>query len=515
MRRDAADARRYGCTGLMGIHWRTRILGPATSALAKAAWDQDPWNKTPNKPATPSKEEGPSGGSAAAFTNNPIAETDEETLYQTVRYNMAAYCFKVPDGAYQVTLKFCEPHYNESVKRVFGVKLEGRQIIKGLDIFARVGKNKALDYTFPDIEVADGWLDVDFVYEVEYPSIAAIVIEGASAGRKINCGGPAYNDYRADWPAPMPERGYLPTEDFYTDWAVSQFGKAAGAKAAKIFEKMDGNLPRSSHWIGGPGGMKADPRPWSDVEKEYVFVDELEALRPLVEGAGNRERFDYWLNTFRGMEAQSKASCLWAVYNKAMEKVGTEKDSAAKKELALNAALPVRIELVAAVREAFARLLAIVSNPGEMGTVANWEQHILPSLLLKPGKELEEILGQPLPEEARLEKEYRGPARIIVPTQPTSIDEGEVLALKVIVLAKEPVREGAVFWRALGAGSYEQAPLMHVARGVYTVSFPPGGASGQALEYHVKVVMEGGEVLHFPATASVLNQTLVVAPAMK
>ena len=222
MRRDAADARRYGCTGLMGIHWRTRVLGPAVSALAKAAWEQEPWNKTPTTPAIPMKEEGPKGGSAAAFPNNPIAETDDQTLYQTVRYNMATYCFKVSDGTYQVTLKFCEPHYNESGKRVFGVELEGRQVIKGLDIFARVGKNKALDYTFPGIEVSDGWLDVDFVYEVEYPSIAAIVIEGAPAGRKINCGGPAYKDYRADWPTPMPERGTLPTADFYADWAVSQ-----------------------------------------------------------------------------------------------------------------------------------------------------------------------------------------------------------------------------------------------------------------------------------------------------
>ena len=34
MRRDAADARRYGCTGLMGIHWRTRVLGPNVPALA-------------------------------------------------------------------------------------------------------------------------------------------------------------------------------------------------------------------------------------------------------------------------------------------------------------------------------------------------------------------------------------------------------------------------------------------------------------------------------------------------
>ena len=45
MRRDAFDALRYGCTGLMGIHWRTRILAPNVSALAKAAWDQSGWRE--------------------------------------------------------------------------------------------------------------------------------------------------------------------------------------------------------------------------------------------------------------------------------------------------------------------------------------------------------------------------------------------------------------------------------------------------------------------------------------
>ena len=44
MRRDAFDALQYGCTGLMGIHWRTRILGPNVSALANAAWDQRRWS---------------------------------------------------------------------------------------------------------------------------------------------------------------------------------------------------------------------------------------------------------------------------------------------------------------------------------------------------------------------------------------------------------------------------------------------------------------------------------------
>ena len=51
MRRDAVDASNYGCTGLMGLHWRTDILSPNISALAQAAWDQS-WNtlSSTNKP---------------------------------------------------------------------------------------------------------------------------------------------------------------------------------------------------------------------------------------------------------------------------------------------------------------------------------------------------------------------------------------------------------------------------------------------------------------------------------
>jgi hypothetical protein len=40
MRYDAVDALRLGCTGLTGIHWRTRILAPNIAALAQAGWDQ-------------------------------------------------------------------------------------------------------------------------------------------------------------------------------------------------------------------------------------------------------------------------------------------------------------------------------------------------------------------------------------------------------------------------------------------------------------------------------------------
>lgn len=39
VRKDAVDAYRYRCNGLMGIHWRTMELSPTFRALAQAGWD--------------------------------------------------------------------------------------------------------------------------------------------------------------------------------------------------------------------------------------------------------------------------------------------------------------------------------------------------------------------------------------------------------------------------------------------------------------------------------------------
>ena len=46
MRKDALDSWKYGCDGLFGIHWRTRIIGPNISSLAKAAWECDTYDDT-------------------------------------------------------------------------------------------------------------------------------------------------------------------------------------------------------------------------------------------------------------------------------------------------------------------------------------------------------------------------------------------------------------------------------------------------------------------------------------
>ncbi len=528
MRRDAADALAYGCTGLMGIHWRTRVLGPNVSALARAGWEQKDWNPDFGKkyvPPDPKLTEGREGGNVAAFPNSPMADTEDDTLYQTVRWDVSAYRFKVPNGEYKVRLQFCEPHYNEAGKRVFGVEMQGKQVIDKLDIFAKVGKNKVLDYTFEDVKVTNGLLDIGFIKTVEFPCIAAIVVEGESCIRKINCGGPAYKDYEADMPSSQPDGRPrdLPADDFYADWALTHFGPEAAKPIAKLFAGLDGgptavtqgqgntNLPRPSTWVGGPGGINPDPRPWEQVSKEYEFVDELAKLRPWIRGSGNLERFDYWLNTFRYLRAVGRVNCTWARFNEAMKKVNEEKKASVQKQLALETALPIRKELVAQVADVHRYLLATITTTGGMGNVTNWQQHLMPTLLTQPGEELEKILGRELPEDAKPSDKYDGTPRIIVPTVRSSLNTGEDLRLKVIILTQKQPQDAFLYWRPMGTDNYTKATLTHVARGVYSVTIPAREIKNNDLEYHVKVTFDPplADSIYFPATAPQMDQTVI------
>ena len=364
MRKDALDALTYGCTGLMGIHWRTRILGPNTSVLARAAWGQAGWRD-------------------------------------------------------------CKPF----------------------------GKNDR----------------------------------------------------------------FIPSEDFWRDWATIQFGQDAGEKIGGLFAKIDCQLPRPSDWVNGPGGIKPDPRPWAEVGKEYTFVDDLAAMRSLVKGPASLDRFDYWLNQLQYLRAVAHVNCIWAKYNEAMAKMEAEKDAAARKRLGEQTAVPLRKELVAAVKEVYGYLLSTVSNTGEMGMIVNWEQHLLPTLLDEPGEKLAKLMEWPvagyqaMAVGTALDAYYEGHPRMFVPEVRTNITADESLSLKVIVLDGKPAREVAVHWRPLG-GEYSAVPARHVARGVWTVTLPSKSALSDTFEYYVTALTDGGQALHFPVTAPEVTQTVVVMP---
>ena len=278
MRKDAADALRYGCDGLLGIHWRTRILGPNVAALAQASWSQENWKS---------------------------AEVDRDPP-----------------------------------------QLEG---------------------SFED-------------RRGQYPS-----------WRKAAC------------------------QDFYLDWATAEFGSRAGQRMGPLFAQLDCALPRPADWVNGPGGIVPDPRPWSVVRKEYEFVDQLRDLGPLIQGGGNLERFDYWLNNLRYMRALAKLNCTWAELNVVLQSMKQAADTSSRKQLAQRQALPLRVRLIRELTYVQEYLLQTVSTKGGMGTVANWQQHVFPILLDASEQAIVEATGQPLPNLATLPTVYSGPVRMFVP----------------------------------------------------------------------------------------------------
>jgi hypothetical protein len=295
--------------------------------------------------------------------------------------------------------------------------------------------------------------------------------------------------------------------DFYADWARVEFGPEVAEPIAALFTRLDGQLPRPADWVTGPGSIKPDSRPWEQVQKAYVFVDELASLRPRIVGPGNLERFDYWLNNFRYLRSIAQVNCIWARFNDALSKVVAEKDPQVQKKLARELALPPRTELVAAFTELHRHLLATVTNPGEMGNVSNWQQQTLPVLLTAPGKKLAALLGEQLPAHAIPSKEYSGEPRLFVPEVRTGIVAGETLKLTVIILGIKP-QVVEVCWRPLGTGPFAKTPLTHVARGVYAVAMPAESVKSD-FEYYVQATA-GDTSLVFPPTAPVMNQTVVV-----
>ncbi|MHB9028908.1 MAG: malectin domain-containing carbohydrate-binding protein [Candidatus Latescibacterota bacterium] len=496
MRCDAADALRYGCDGLFGIHWRTRALAPNVLALARAAWKQGDWAKQ--------QISGPVDGRAFA-TDLQVEGTTDDLLYQTMRTDVSEYRFAVPNGNYTVRLRFCEPTLEKPGERAFGIALQGKKVLDRLDIFERAGKLRAHDEQFGNIRVSDGLLQVNFLQLKGAPCVSAIEIEGTDHTRRINCGGPAHLNFDADW-TKIPAR-YAPTGDFYDDWCRSEFGPGAGPRASALFQRLDGYLPRPADWVNGPGGIRPDARPWEQVKPEYAFVDEFESLRTLVKGNGNLERFDYWLNTFKYLRAMGRLNCAWGEFQAELDKAKAEKDPGLRAERARRDALPKYRELPKYVDDVYAHLFPTVTTPGELGTVMNWEQHLFPLLFDKPREELGKVMrGEAEPPVMR--KDYTGPARIIVPTVRTSLNRGENLNLKVIILDAKPPLTAELLWRPLGTGVFRKVPLTHVARGVYRVELPK---PGEDFEYSIQVLTAGNKELVWPSAAPEMRQTVIVS----
>ena len=528
-RRDAADALAYGCSGLMGLQWRTRICAPNVAALAQAGWDQSQWNPAPGK--LPKKDQlvvptplvaetgtfvSPLAGSIAGYADVDIKGTEDDLLYQTCRYDTKGYDIKLPNGKYKVTLGFCEPHFSATDQRIFDVRIAGSKVIDKLDIFKEEGQFKALDYTFDNIEVFEGNLLIRLDYIKSLPCISAIVIEGKDLTQKINCGGQNYKDYITDvvqvtpiaWQGP---RGAFSSDDFYDDWAPAMFGPSVAKETAELFKRIDGRIPRAAS-SGVPSGLKEDRRPWNKVNAEYTFVDDLQCLQPKVLGKGNRERFDYWLNTFRYQRLLAKIQCSLGAFNIAIEKANNQKNANEQEEIANIYALPAYEELIKSYQQAYEMLLSTVSTKGGLATVITLEQSktFWSRAVEIPTQQLSKVLSRKMPLDKVFPKTFNGQPKIIVPTVRTILEKDENLRLKVIVLDTQAAKEVSVNFRPMGSNAeYTNARLNHIARGTFEITL---NGIAEDIEYHINANLSGGRKLTYPVAAPKLNQTVILMP---
>jgi chitinase len=110
-------------------------------------------------------------------TTASVLNTNSSTLYQTCRYAYSfGYTFAVPNGNYNVTLKFAEPSFTLPGQRVFNVALNGTAVLTNFDIVAQAGFLRAIDKTFP-VSVSNGAIAIQFSQgSANAPLVSAIEI---------------------------------------------------------------------------------------------------------------------------------------------------------------------------------------------------------------------------------------------------------------------------------------------------------------------------------------------------
>jgi hypothetical protein len=314
----------------------------------------------------------------------------------------------------------------------------------------------------------------------------------------------------------------LPTTDFFTDWVKTEFGfydeslvnllVKLDSKGKEQKEGYKGDAPlNATDWIGGPGGILINHSDTALNERieRYAFIPQLESMRSKINGAGNLERFDYWLNSLKFNKSLVETALAYKKLQTSIEEIKKEKNPDIKIQKARQTTLIQRILLAKKWRESCELLLAKVSTTGEMGMIANLEMHNSHlNKVLTAQDQFFKDLGITLPENAFPSKNYSGKTRIIVPTDESILAKGKDFSLRVKVLSSEKEITGKLLWKKLGGTDYMSIEFKKMERNVFEVNIPSAEITGD-FEYYIEVSV-GKELVKFPATSPEINRTVVI-----
>jgi hypothetical protein len=305
--------------------------------------------------------------------------------------------------------------------------------------------------------------------------------------------------------------------DFYKEWCRIQFGEEVSGQLATIFTSLDGvkektvdlqgemsNLPRPANWTDGPGGIADKKYQWDSIKVRFDFIDEYEKLRPLVAGKGNLERFDFWLNQFKYLEAFEKLACEMNNFMREAKnmKILKEKD---EKDFAVEKLIPLVKQEAEELREIHKYLISSVTTWGGLGNITNWQQHNIPLQILPQIIQIVNITGDSLWVDGLFPANIEEVSRIIVPSPQTMIGMGNDYTVKVICFNIKPV-SAKIYWRLLGNKEYQQADLKKISETYWMATIPSMSISGD-FEYYIRI--DDGKEYLFPASAPVVNQAVV------
>ncbi len=115
------------------------------------------------------------GGNVNA-TEDPIAGTDQDALFQSERYGVYTYEIPVSEANYDIRLFFNELYQTSAGARVFSLSVEGRPIFTDLDLYQRVGHDTAFEQSVSNIPVDDGSLTIELTASADHGTLSGIAV---------------------------------------------------------------------------------------------------------------------------------------------------------------------------------------------------------------------------------------------------------------------------------------------------------------------------------------------------
>jgi hypothetical protein len=211
-------------------------------------------------------------GSTAAksATKNALSNTDDDPLYQRYREGVMEYRFTVPNGAYNVRLRWAEMVASTAGERVMSVSIEGIVVEPALDVFVRAGgRYLAWDKSYTDIAVTDGILTLALakVSGRYNPMIAGIEVLSAGSGSVVT---PTPTPTPTNTPTPTPTPTATPLPPAPDRYRINAGGVSYRDSFGQLWT-ADQLYAAGSGWGATGGSIKSSSTAVAGTDDDVLF----------------------------------------------------------------------------------------------------------------------------------------------------------------------------------------------------------------------------------------------------